>query len=125
MARALRSWERPCGRWWRWMRSRDPRRGGRYRPATGRCASSCLRLGARVRLSGFLGYWNSGCDSVGVNSLIGQDLPVLEPDLARRLPGDVEVVGDDDDGDLVLAVEAFQKVDQLLRGLGVDRACRL
>jgi hypothetical protein len=55
---------------------------------------------------------------------IGQHLAVFEPDLTGRLRGDVEIVSDDHDGDLVLPVETFEEVGELLSRLGVDRAGR-
>src|SRR5438552_10659013 len=60
-----------------------------------------------------------------LHPFVGQHPAVLEPDLPPGLAGDVDVVGDDHDRHLVLAVEPFEQVDQLLRGLGVDGPGRL
>src|SRR5438477_12590506 len=48
-------------------------------------------------------------------SFVRQDLAVFQADLSPRLAGDVGVVGDQHDRHALLAVQAFQQVDQLLR----------
>src|SRR5260370_27082746 len=56
---------------------------------------------------------------------VGEDLAVFQPDLAARVGGQVEVVRDHDDRDLVFPVQALKQRHQLLGGLGVDRPGRL
>src|SRR5260370_30435252 len=52
-----------------------------------------------------------------LHAFVGQDLAVLQPDLPARVRGHIEVVGDNDDRDLVLFVQALEQSHQLLRGL--------
>src|SRR5438067_1672512 len=59
------------------------------------------------------------------HSFLPPELSRLYAGLSARLAGDVGVVGDQHDRHALLAVQAFQQVDQLLRRLGVDRAGRL
>ena len=58
-------------------------------------------------------------------SLVGDDLAVAHGDDAVGVGGDVGLVGDDDDGDALLAVERHQRLHDLVRGAGVEIAGRL